>query len=93
MTDSNEVDRLVTPCLILLLLVIWVYQQAGGEEVSPAEMTTAVQACSPNGGLDYMRVELFEKREYVCKNGAEGTIFDYRQSLKGGDDDQTNQSK
>lgn len=69
---------------LLTLIAIWIYQSGvGGEQVFPATVQWAEQACAPNGGLDYIRHELFERMDYVCQTGAEGIIEEYIESQKG----------
>lgn len=76
-------EGFVVSLLFTLFVSIWGYQEFGGEQVSSDTVKWADQACAPNGGLDYIRHELFERPDYVCKTGAEGIIEEYIKSQKG----------
>ena len=61
----------------LLLLSIWAWQDFGGEKIPVHYIKAAEVACATNGGLSYIRHEIMEREDYVCKNGAEGLITEH----------------
>ena len=67
--------------ILFSLITIWTYQEFS-EEIPSKDIQTAQEACAVNGGLDYIRHELFESSDYVCKNGAEGVISVYEKRAK-----------
>ena len=71
-------------CSLVLLttLSIWGWQGLGGEETPVGDIKAAEMACVTNGGLSYIRHEIMEREDYICKNGAEGIIQEYLKYTK-----------
>lgn len=84
MTEKDqEIVSVLLVSIILLVFMTWILQELGMERVSSTRILAAQEVCVGNGGLDYIRHELFESPDYVCKNGAEGVILEYLSYKKG----------